>query len=164
MCSKKKWNFLPHGEVLKRKAIYIQRNTVARSHTIYTSPATMTLWYLNMFLSLALNGCLNSCDKTNNCKCVRCVYHVTHHHVSIAVATMIRVTYKNDSYLKSLSKRTNELVDVTKNASNFPHSHCVSAFLLLKSDKIEFFKNTKMSVYFVLLVYTLYWQWRITHR
>jgi hypothetical protein len=140
MYSKKKWNLLPPEEVLKRKTIYIQRNTVARSHTIYISPATMTPLCLNMFLSVALNGYLNSRDKTDNCMCVRCVYHLTHHHVSIAVATMIRLAYKNDSYLNSLSKRISELVDVTKNVSNLPHSQCVSAIILLYPTKSSYLK------------------------
>jgi hypothetical protein len=50
---------------------------------------------------------------------------------------MIRVTDKNVGNPNSLGKRISEPVDGTKNVSNFPHSHCISAFLLLKSDKSE---------------------------
>ena len=165
MYSKKKWHFSPPGEVLKRKAMYIQPNIVARSHTIYTSSATMTLLCPNTFLSFALERYLNSRNKTNNCTRVRCVYHVIRHQrVSVAVAAMIRVTWKNAGSPNSLSKCISEPVDVTKNISNFPHCHCMSTSLLQKSDKAKFvLKTQKKWMYcFILLMYTLYWKLRTT--
>ena len=78
---KKTWNFLPTREVLKRKAIYVKRNIVVRWHTLYASSATMTPWCHNIFLSFVLKWYLNSRDKTNNCTCVRCIYHVIYHQI-----------------------------------------------------------------------------------
>jgi len=45
-----------------------------------------------------------------------CVSHTVHHqHVSIAVATIVKVTYKNVRNPNSLSKCVSEPLDVTKN-------------------------------------------------
>jgi hypothetical protein len=44
--------------------------------------------------------------------CIVCLSFTVYHHVSIAVATTIRVTYKN--IRKSMSKFTNEPLDVIK--------------------------------------------------
>ena len=54
---------------------------------------------------------------------------------------MITVTYKNVGNPNNLSKCVSEPVDVPKNVSNFPHSHYISACLLLQSDRIKFFTN-----------------------
>ena len=72
-----------------------------------------------------------------------CLSRTIHYqHVSIAVATIIRVTYKNIRNPNDLSKCTSDPLHVTKNVLNFLYFHWISAYLLLKSDTIQFFLNT----------------------
>lgn len=71
--------------------------------------------------------------------CIMCLSHTVHHqHVSIAVASIFRVNCKNIRNSNSLSKRTSEMLNVTKNVLNFLYNHWI---LLLQSDKINLFKK-----------------------
>jgi len=110
------------------------------------------LFKLSKFHICALKGYFNSRNKTNKCQYVKCVLsHIIHHqHVSIAVSTNIRVTYKNIRNPNSPSKCTSEPFDSTKNVSNCLYSQRISAYyILLKSDTIQFVKKHKNWVYFL---------------
>jgi len=69
-----------------------------------------------------------------------CLSHTIHYqHFSIAVATIIRVTYKNIRNPNSLSKCISDPVHVTKIVLSFVYIQWISAYLLLKSGTIQFF-------------------------
>jgi hypothetical protein len=72
------------------------------------------------------------------CKNLFLLRTVHHQNVSIAVALIIRVTCKNIKNPNSLAKCVNEQFDVTMNVSNFLYSHCIAAYLLIKSHNIQF--------------------------
>ena len=47
--------------------------------------------------------------------CIMCLSHIIYHqHVSISVATIFKVTYKNIGNPNNLSKRISEPMDITK--------------------------------------------------
>jgi len=82
-------------------------------------------------------------DPTQMCICIMCLSHSIHHQcASIAIATIIRVPYKNIRKPNNLSESISELLDVTKNASHSLYSYWISGYLLLKLIKFIFVKNT----------------------
>jgi hypothetical protein len=100
-----------------------------------------------MFHTRALKGYFNSCNQTNKYTYVECIYHVLFiTNVPIAVETIISVTNKNTTNPNSLSICISDPHNVSKNVSNFLYSHWISAYLLLKPNRIKLKNTWKMSL------------------
>jgi hypothetical protein len=76
--------------------------------------------------------------------CQMCLLRIINYqYVSIAVATIVKVTNQNIRDPNNLSKCISKPLSVTKNGSNFLHSQWISLSLLLKLDEIEFKNHIK---------------------
>jgi hypothetical protein len=76
--------------------------------------------------------------------CKMCFHHISFvtNIFQLAVATIISVPYKNIRSRNNLSKHANEPLDVKKNVSNVLQNQWISGYLLLKSNKTQFFKQS----------------------
>jgi len=75
--------------------------------------------------------------------CRMCLSHnIRHQNASIAVMMIISVKYKNITNPNSLPKRITNHLWLWRMHKTFLYSHWISVYLLLKLDKIQFFKDT----------------------
>jgi len=61
-------------------------------------------------------------------------HKIYHQHVSLAVETIISVTYKNIWNPNNVSKYVSAPLDVTRNVTKLLHNHWISVYLLLKGN------------------------------
>ena len=74
---------------------------------------------------------------------------IHYQHVSVVISIIIRVIYNITRSPNELLKCISEALYVTKYVSDFWHSHWMSVYQVLKSDKIQFLEKLGVLLYVV---------------